>query len=64
MPKSLKRLVCLLLGHQEELYRKRTDQRYLVWVCKRCDAVTRQMKLKACEMKMFRGKVKRIYYKS
>ena len=53
--KWMKWLQCRLWGHDEEIFRKREDQRYLIWVCKRCDQVTRQVKMTQPQMRMFRA---------
>ncbi len=51
---------CGLLGHNEELYRKQQDHRYLVWVCSRCEKVTRDLKMTPRQMRHFR-KVTRVH---
>jgi hypothetical protein len=51
---------CIIGQHDEELFRKRQDHRYLIWVCKHCDRVTRQMKMNHEQMRVFR-EVKRVH---
>jgi len=61
MKKKLKALTCMLIGHNgEDLYRKREDHRYLLWICKRCGKVTRKLKLNKDQLKIFRS-VQRVY---
>lgn len=53
-------LWCKQVGHDEELYWDRNDQRYLVWVCRRCNKQTRRLKMNHEQRKLFRS-VKRVY---
>jgi len=48
--------MCTIGYHpHEDLYRRQTDQRYLVWLCKHCNKVTRQLKMTREQMKLFKA---------
>lgn len=56
----LKKVLCFFKGHNETIWRQQKDQRVLLWVCDRCDVVTRSLKMNHKQMKLFRA-VKRVH---
>lgn len=51
---------CCLVGHDENIYWDKKDQRYLVWVCRRCEKKTKHLKMTHAQRKLFKS-VKRVY---
>jgi hypothetical protein len=61
MKKLWQKFLCLWAGyHDEELWRRRKDQRYLLWICKRCGKVTKSFKMNKEQIKLFKS-IKRIH---
>ncbi len=56
-----KRIICIFCGHKEEIYRKREDHRVLLWVCSRCNTVTRSLKMNYLQMKLIRKGIKNVH---